>query len=195
MSATTERDLACRAAKTDFLKALILARQVSEPWFRCQALACVARAAPEERVVATAQAAIAAALKDTDSYKQVAATAWPFRALIERDEQLKATSLLSDILALSTQIENPVSRSDALFLLWEAFFPVQSHNSVLSVLIRSCQGHWKADYLLRQIVLIMASESIESAREIIVFMRDGKYKRQAEKRLKEEPQFRAREFF
>lgn len=157
MSATTERDIAMRIAKTNFKKALSLARKVSESWFRCQALAGVARFAPDEQVVSTVGEAIAAALTATDSYKRVAATAWPLRALIERNQEQKAIQFLPDLLARSAQIENPVSRSDALFLLWEAVFPVtrQARKSVLDALVKSCTGHWKADYILRQVVLII----------------------------------------
>ena len=184
-----------RAAKVDFKKSLALARNVSQSWFRCQALAGAARFAPDEQVVKTAEEAIAAALTATDCYKQVAATAWPLRALIERSQQQKAIQSLPNILALSGKIENPVSRSDALFLLWEAFFPTQSHKSVLGALVKSCTGHWKADYILRQVVIILASEDVEEARKLAISMPESKYKRQAEKRLAEGQKQQARQFF
>lgn len=195
MSATIERNLAIRVAKTDFKKALSLSRAVSESWFRCQALAETARFAPDEQVVPIAEEAISAALTATDFYKRAAATAWPFRALIERDQEQKAVKRLPDILALSSQIQNPVSRSDALFLLWEAFFPVQGHKSVLGLLVKSCSGHWKADYILRQVVMMLASEDIEEARKLADSMPESKYKRQAKKRLSEGQKERARQFF
>jgi hypothetical protein len=43
MSATDERERAIKKAKTNFHEALSLARKVSEPWYRAQALAWVAR--------------------------------------------------------------------------------------------------------------------------------------------------------
>ena len=184
-----------RAAKTDFKRSLALARNVSQSWFRCQALAGAARFAPDEQVVKTAEEAIEAALTATDSYKKVAATAWPLRALIERNQEKKAIQSLPDILALSAKIENPVSRCDALFLLWEAFFPSQGHKSVLGALVKSCTGHWKADYILRQVVMILASEDIEEARKLAASMPESKYKRQAEKRLAEGQKQPARQFF
>lgn len=197
MSATTERDIAMRVARTNSKKALSLARKVSESWFRCQALAGVARFAPDEQVVPTAGEAIAAALTATDSYKRVAATAWPLRALIERNQGRKAIQFLPDILARSAQIENPVSRSDALFLLWEAFSPVagQAGKSVLGALVKSCTGHWKADYLLRQVVMIVASENMKEACRLTALMPESKYKRQAVKRLAEGQKEQARQFF
>lgn len=195
MSATNQRDVAMRVAKTDFKKALPLARKVSEPWFRCQALAGAARYAPDEHVVKTAEEAISAAFTATDSYKKVAATAWPLRALIERKQEQKAIQSLPKILELSAQIENPISRTDALFLLWEAFFPVQGHGFILAPLVKSCTGHWKADYILRQIVMILASGNIEEAQKLAASMPESKYKRQAEKRLAEGQNEQARQFY
>ena len=195
MSATTERDVAWRIAPTDFEKALPLARNVSQSWFRCQALAQVARYAPEKYVVKIAEEAVAAALTATDVYQQVAATAWPLRALLERDGTEKAGELLPAILKLSAQIQNPVSRSDALFLLWQAFFAFPEHKSVLGTLVKSCNGHWKADYILRQVVLILATENLSEAQDLAASMREGKYKRQAQKRLAAGENQTARSFF
>ena len=195
MSATTERDIASRIAVTNFEKALPLARNVSDPWFRCQALAQAARFAPEKYVVRTAQEAIEAALMATDVYKKVAVTAWPLRALIERGHEKNAIELSSPILRLSAQTANPVSRSDALFLLWQAFFPCEGHKSVFGALINSCNGHWKADYVLRQVVLIWANEDQGEAQKLAASMREGKYKRQAKKRLDAGEKQQTRAFF
>ena len=47
MSVADERKRAMEAAKTDFAKALRLAENISDAWYRCQSLAAVARFAPE----------------------------------------------------------------------------------------------------------------------------------------------------
>ena len=184
-----------RIAKTDFLKALPLARKVSESWFRCQALAGTARYAPDEHVIKTAEEAILAAFTATDFYQKVAATAWPLRALIERKQEQKAIQWLPEILELSEHIENPISRTDALFMLWEGVFPVPAHESILEPLVISCTGHWKADYILRQIVIILASHDIDAAQKLAASMPESKYKRQAERRLGEGQKEEARQFY
>lgn len=192
---TDERNAATRVAKNDWEKALSLARKVSDSWFRCQALAHVARVAPDKQVVSLAEEAISAALTATDSYKRVAVAAWPLRALLERNQEPKAIQLLPAILAQAAQIENPVSRSDALFLLWQAFFPAQGQKTVLGALVKSCAGHWKADYILRQAVLIWAREDMDEARKLAASMPESKYKRQAQTRLAEGQTEQARQFF
>jgi hypothetical protein len=98
-------------------------------------------------------------------------------------------------LVLSSQIENPKGRSDALFLLWEAFFPSRGHESILTALIASCTGHSKAGYVLRNVVLILASEDIDEAHKLASSMSEGNYKRQAEKRLAEGQKDQVREFY
>lgn len=182
--------MAMRVATTDFKKALS-----SEPWFCCQALAGVARFAPDSEVVRLAEEAIAVAFTATDSYKRVAVIAWPLRALIERGQSQKATHFVPEILSLAACIENPVSRSDALLLLWQAFFPTQGHKAIFDDLIKSCARHWKADYILRQIALIVASEDVGAAQLLVASVPPGKYKRQAEKRLAEGQKESPRSFF
>ena len=184
-----------RLAKIDFKKSLELARRVSESWFRCQALAGAARFAPDDRVVPTTKEAIAAALTTSEPYQRVAATAWPLRALIERGQEQAALRLLPEILAGAARIENPVSRSDALFLLWEAFFPVAAHQSVLGLLLISCKGHGKAERILAQVALILASQNPQEAQRIAAGMPDGRLKRQAEERLAEGRKQEAKQFF
>ena len=146
-------------------------------------MAGVARFAPKENVVPVAREALKAAFSDSDSYRQVAATAWPLRALIEREFGGVAQNQLPEILKLSREIANPVSRSDALFLLWESVFPVQQQGVLLDELVASCQNHFKADTLLRDTVLILASRNPQRARKLAEKMPDGKAKRQALKRL------------
>lgn len=197
MSATTGRDIACRIAKTDFAKALPLARNVSQPWFCCQALASIARYAPEERVVSLAKEAIDAALASTEPYIQVAATAWPLRALIERNQAPKALVLLPQILQILPQIELLISRGDALFLLWEALFPIgkDTRKSMTETLVRSCVGYQKGQRILREATLILASEDKEAAHRLAALIPEGKYKRQAETRLAQGQKFQVRNFF
>lgn len=189
--------MACRIAKTDFVKALRLARKVSLPWFRCQALAHVARYAPDEQVVPRAEEAIAAAFADTEIYIRVAASAWPLRALIERDQSQKALHLLSPILQLSPQIEPPISRGDAIFLLWEALFTIggATRQSMTNTLVASCVGHKKGWWILREATLTLAFEDLEAAHRLAALIPDEKYRRQAETRLAEGQKFGVRSFF
>lgn len=199
MSATSERDRAISLATTNSQKALALARQVSKPWFRCQALAWVARFAPDNEVVKIADEAIAAAFLVEDPYQTVGAAAWPVRALIERGHEQRAVNLLPELLAVCPTIENLVSRLNALFLLWQAVFPLKGDGkkSVLGALVKTCQAtnSWQAGYTLRETALILAQEDLIEAKRLVASMPIGVYKRQAERRIAEGQQGYVRSFF
>src|SRR5258708_21240003 len=120
MSATEERDEVAGSAPSSTTKALALAKQISDPWFRCQALAHVARYASTELVSPIAQEALNTALEQEDAYKAVAASAWPVRAVIERNQVELLPLLLKELMKRAPSIYHPVSRLDALFLICQA---------------------------------------------------------------------------
>src|SRR4051794_30121912 len=60
------------------------------------------------------KAALSAAAAANDTYQQVAATAWPIRALIERGVHRPAEQAVMAALNIAPTIPNPVSRVDAV---------------------------------------------------------------------------------
>lgn len=183
MSATRERDLATTVAKTDPAKALILARKVSDPWFRCQALAAVARYSPRSDVEAISSEAVSAAALCEGVYKRVAVRAWPIRALSECGNIKQADGLLMRSLKDVYEIQQPVSRMDALELLWHAAWapPLAGRAEALNELLRACAAasSWKVGRCMRDIVLVISGEDPARAAQIIASMPEGSYKRQA----------------
>lgn len=142
MSATTTRDLTMRRATTDTSAAHALARSISDPWYRCQALAWVARFAPEAQFKAIVQESLAAGKAADDPYQVVGTTAWSLAALVERGHNNEVRCLLPSLLTHAAAIVNPVSRLDALFLLWQAVFPlgIEFHRQVLDPKRESLPG-------------------------------------------------------
>ena len=137
---TSGRDLVFKKAKTEHGEALECARLIAEPWFRAQALAAVARYAGDQRVEAIAQEALDAASEQDDSYKVVAVSASPTRALIERQRTQKVEQIALQLLALSDRIDHPVSRLEALFMLWQAVYPLggESLQKVQDKFVAAC---------------------------------------------------------
>jgi hypothetical protein len=199
MSATTERDIATHTAPKDFGKALALARVSKAPWFRCQALAWVARFAPDNEVVKVAEEALSSAFSADDCYKIVGASAWPLRALIERDHAQRISRWLPKLLEASANITNPVNRLDALYLLWQAVYPAVglARKQVSGALIAACLSadSWKAGHTMREVVLVIAQENVSEAAQFIDSMPDGVYKRQAQRRVAEGKPGYVRPFF
>src|SRR5579864_1753211 len=110
MSATEERDEVSGLAPTDTTKALAMARRISDSWFRCQALAVVARYASKELVSPIAHEAFNTALQQEDPYKVVGVSAWPVRALIERDQTDPLPLWLNELVKRARSIDHPVSK-------------------------------------------------------------------------------------
>ncbi|MEM9282715.1 MAG: hypothetical protein AAGA96_12880 [Verrucomicrobiota bacterium] len=123
MSATLQRDQASALAKSNPKQALAKAKAISEPWFRAQALAWVARFTDSDPVP-IAKLAAKAASKCDDDYKRSAVRAWEVAALAERNESKQAERALKAAVAMAEAVQPVSSRSEALFLLFQAAFPV-----------------------------------------------------------------------
>ncbi|MEM7602846.1 MAG: hypothetical protein AAF357_15725 [Verrucomicrobiota bacterium] len=123
MSATLQRDQASALAKTNPTQALAKAKAVTEPWFRAQALSWVARFTDSD-TVAIANLAAKAASDCDDDYQRSAVRAWEIAALVERGEPKLATRALKAAVALAEGVQPASSRSEALFLLFQAAFTI-----------------------------------------------------------------------
>jgi hypothetical protein len=116
MSATNQRDHASTIAKSNPMQALAQARDISEPYYRAQALSWVARFTNEDPVSVASEAA-RAAKECEDNYKKSAVRAWEIAALAERDCTPEAQKRLNEALSLAKSIEPISSRSEAMLLL------------------------------------------------------------------------------
>ena len=152
MSATLERNHAQSFARSDPRKALELARAVSEPWFRAQAVSWVARFTDDDPVPVAAEAAKAAG-EGEDDYRKSAVRAWEIAALAERRCVAQARKSLGEALALGKGIEPVSSRSEALFLLLQAALRIGRAEAagVYEVLRAACpvERHWRCKRAVR----------------------------------------------
>lgn len=152
MSATSERELAINLAKDHPSDALKRAREVSEPWFRAQALSWVARFTNGDPVAIASEAALAAGEAD-DGYQKYAVRAWEIAALAERNHILEARKRLSTILPALKNVEPASSRSEALLLLLQAGAKIANEDAeqVYEVMKTSCrpEEHWRCKRALR----------------------------------------------
>ena len=123
MSMTDQRQLAHRLAKTEPDQALAVAREINDPWFRCQALSHVARYWPGSDYDRLLKEALKAADSHDDVYKQVTVAAWPKRAYLERGSLASAKTILGKCVGRAPSIGNMGSRSEALFRCFQAIKP------------------------------------------------------------------------
>ena len=165
MSATLQRDQACALAKSNPAETLAKAKAVSEPWFRAQALAWAARFA-ESDPVPIARLASEAASECDDDYKRSAVRAWEVAALAERNETSHAEQALKAAVAVAEGVRTPSSRSEALFLLFQAAMSVSREQAEWACgrLDASCpeEEHWRCERSRRDAHQIL--EGVSEAR-------------------------------
>ena len=161
MSATNQRNHAITLAKSNPEKALEHAREISEPWYRAQALSWVARFA-EGNPMDIAFLAAKAAKDCDDNYKKAAVRAWEIAALAERDCTTEAQKRLSEALSLAKSIEPVSSRSEAMLLLLQAAFAIDKKwaEKAFGILSASCpiEEHWRCKRAVRDAQKMISGE-------------------------------------
>lgn len=199
MTPTHKRELATRLAITDTDGALVIARSIKDPWFACQAMAHVARLCPENRFRRLIKESFRAGSSADDPYKIVASAAWPVRAIVERKHLDMLDSVIPELLNRAEQIELLASRSEALFLLFEAIYPAGREKwfDVLQALRKASTTliSWRQRRNLRDVVLIVWNDDAETSKEIISHLEEGKLKRQIESRIRNSELRLPRRFF
>jgi hypothetical protein len=199
ISATQQRLLAGRLAPTDPVRALATARAIQDPWFACQALAWVARYAPDQQFLKIIKESLRVCSAEIDPYRVVAPTAWPIRAIVERNHRELLPSILPDLLRRAKDIENMGSRSEAIFMLFQAVFPagrgswfpvLQSLREASTPLI-----NWRQRRNLCDAVLIVRNEDEQLALEMTNGLDDLKLKKKIEKLLLRSTVHKPRPFF
>ena len=157
MSDALLRDQAAALAKSKPDQALVKARSIKGPWYRAQALACVARYLPKNAVQIANESSKAARECD-DAYKRVAARAWEIAALAEVGSVKQARKSLGEALKDSDEIVPCASRAEALMLLLAAASLINSKevNQVHDKLKSACSAdkHWRSKRALRNAELV-----------------------------------------
>ena len=186
-SATQQRTLAGRLAPTDSARALATARAIKDSWFACQALAWVARYAPDQQFIKIIKESLRVCSTELDPYRVVAPAAWPIRAIVERSHSELLPSIIPDLLRRAKEIENMGSRSEAIFLLFQAVFPAERKNwfPVLQSLRDASMPliNWRQRRNLCEAVLMVSNEDEQLALEITNGLADSNLKNKIEKQL------------
>jgi hypothetical protein len=174
--AARERDRASALARSDTPAALGAARDIRDPWYCAQALAWVARYAPDGDVEAIAAESLRWSRRCPDAYQRVAAAAWPLRALVERGSLALARARLAPLLDEERDVEPPSSRSEALLLLFEACFDLGSDSREALArrlaAVHDASGHWRSRRNLREALSMLAAVEPQLASAVTASVTD-----------------------
>lgn len=201
MSATQERDQVARIAAADPASALRIARNIRDPWFRCQALACVAWHTPDHKpFLAFITESLESASSISDPNRAVTAAAWPVAALARRrfsspeamkrnDRELGAA--IPRLTKVIADEPNPASRADALLTLVNALSPFKPglRNGVLGLLVKECRNpaDRKRQRQLEAAALVVAADDPDAADGITGLLEEGR-KRRTVARIEDQPE-------
>jgi hypothetical protein len=181
------RDRAISLAHSDPSAAITLAREINDPWFACEALAWVGRFWPGDDFESVINEAFEIGRQCSDPYQVVASAAWPVRALIERGASSQISTIVLPLLAVANEIPSLASRSEALFLLFQATKPGTQTNwiPVLEELIKASFPtlHWRQSRNLSEAILIVAADDNRLANDILHRLPEDRLKTQIEKKL------------
>src|SRR6266850_3077463 len=114
-SGTQQRDHVASIAATQPERALELAREIDDAWFRCQALSIAAVQISDQR---TRDQAIADAFTSANDLREpnrvVTVSSWPVKALALTGNIARVSSETGRLLKIISTEESPVRRADAL---------------------------------------------------------------------------------
>ncbi len=183
------RGRASDLAKSQPQRALEVARTIPDGWYRCQAMATIAREANDLVIVDTAfKEARAAAAAGDDAYQRAAVLAFAIVAAMKRSRIELAEAMLHDALALIPSVEPMASRAYALDGLWRTTSTVGDHTMRAAVLAAvQAQVHpdrsWRARRLYRDIADWLATREPRKAKAFVGAMPPGKAQAYLERRF------------
>lgn len=158
---TKQRDQVGKLAKQNPGRALEMAREIRDPWYKAQALSWVARFTHQSPIRIAAEAARAASEGDND-YAKTAVRAWEVVALAENGHCAEAQKVLRDALKQSQSITPSGSRAKALMLLLHAALRITENDGQLVAKELKCacadHRHWRCKRALRNAERLMTHE-------------------------------------
>ncbi|MCP4888796.1 MAG: hypothetical protein GY904_19555 [Planctomycetaceae bacterium] len=186
MNATKQRDAVAQQAKADSRAALKAAREITDPWYRAQALAHVLRYCEDHPIPIANEAADSAACCP-DPYKRTAVRAWEIAALAERSERDEANTRLKAVMKRIAEVTPSSSRSEALLLLLHASSRISGDaaTTVAEAIVRTsnADSHWRCQRAVVDAIGVLHYIRPKSAMTLSYQILDAKLKSKSEQRI------------
>jgi hypothetical protein len=150
-----ERQKVLEFVKTDFNGALRIAKEIPDPWYRCQSLSFVAAEARDRKTrLSLIGAAFDAALACQDPNRVATVSTWPLRVLVESSAEAEVHRHAERLLQLIRTEPHPVRRGDAQSHILSALYagPRPDFLNAFRDFVDSCkQAHsWRLDEICRR---------------------------------------------
>ena len=193
------RDKACDLAPVDWAKSAAYAEQIDDPWYACQAFAWCGRFAPPAESTSFIERAFRQAEAGKDAYQQLAATAWPLRALVELGQHDRAEREFDRVAGLASKVQPPSSRSQACLLVYEAVASATPElgRKALRLLLSACQPvqHWRQERAVREAVILAASIYLYDVPDVLLLVQDERLRDRVATRIGRGEYLQPRRFY
>ena len=181
------RSRASQVARHDPTEARGIARKIPDAWYRVQALAYVAEAAPDNRMLLSVlEEAARDSARCHDAYGRVAVMAWPIAVALRRTARAFAERERTNCLDLAPSVEPYNSRAYALETLWTACHTADPAfaRPIFDRIRALCHPDrcWRAARLWRHIAEALEEQHPGAGGSIIRMMPEGKARRRLEGR-------------
>ena len=157
------------------------------------------RFAPQKEIDEISGEAFGACRSCPDAYQQLAAAAWPLAALIERGAFERVRETLASLLAREAEVQPASSRSEALFLLFQACFDLDAatrEDFVRRLVAAHADAkHWRSRRNLIHALAMLNGRDAGLAKRIAATVDDDRVRRRMEEILRTNERMRPRPFF
>ena len=188
MSPTRARDLTARLCESgDLARALETARDIRDPWFRCQALAFCAKENDRPIRLNLLREAFDSAIEQKEPNRIVSVSAWPLGVLCEFGDNDELSLEVDRLILINESEQHPVRRADSLFYILRSIHKGPWHitKRVNDAFRTACEsGHgWKRDRDLRDASAWIAAHDHNEAMRLIDLIGILRVRRQALRNL------------
>lgn len=189
MAGVIGRGAVTRALPVDTKRALVTARGIRDPWYRCQSLAMVAGFLDDDPLrMAVLTEAFKAADELTEPNRIVTVASWPIEVLVARGSRDRLRSEVARLQLVIAAEPHSLRRADALnALLHRAWPDVSSRASLLESFRAACAaGHgWRRDRLLRYTAQRLAEIDVGGAKLMVEMIEEDKIRKRAAREVAE----------
>jgi hypothetical protein len=169
----------------DTRQALVVARSIGHPWYRCQALSNVAAYKSRAEALALLNEAFAAANEQTEINRVVTVSSWPLRVLVPLDPP-SAKLHLTRLVQLAQDEPHGLRRADALNAICSAAYTTPELRPIIvPVLIDTLLSGrgWRIERLIRDVVMLIHRDYPELADKLLEAHPPNRRKRKLEEAL------------
>lgn len=181
-----KRDSVGTLAASEPVRALEMARSITDPWYRCQSLVHVAWSLGDQHQGdELIEEALTAAFEQDEPNRVVSVASWPVWVMVHKGDR-RLNSVVTELLDKIQSEPNPVRQGDALLLLFEAVYhEPQLREQVLDPLLRACEQmkSWKRPRILTDIALVLAKDDPDRAGHVVDTIGESRQSRKAHRDL------------